>query len=66
MDGGEGAGVKGERVSGSSAQCDPQKTEKAVDHIQNNNYVKAVGTSQLVYCAIAVSTAVRSRKTAHF
>ena len=35
---------RGERVSSSSARSDPQKTEEAVDHRQNN-YVKAVGTS---------------------
>ena len=66
VDGGEGAGAKGKRVSSPPAQLDPQKTEKAVDHRQNNNYVKAVGTSQLVYSAIAVSTAGRRRKTGHF
>ena len=36
-----------ERVSGSSVQSDPQKTEEAVDHRQNNSYVKAAGTSPL-------------------
>ena len=40
----DGEGGGGGRVSGSSAQSDPQKTEEAVDHRQNN-YVKAVGTS---------------------
>ena len=43
------------------------KTEEAVDHRQNNNYVKAVGTSPLRsnWCTrlIAVSTAVQSRVT---
>jgi len=34
-----------DRMSGSSPQSDPQKTEEAVDHLQNNNYVKAMGTS---------------------
>ena len=34
-------------VSGSSVQSDPQKTEEAVDHRQNNSYVKAVVTSPL-------------------
>ena len=42
-------------MRGSSAQFDPQKTEEAVDHRQNNNYVKAVGdlasAKQLVYSA---------------
>ena len=38
-------GKGGERVSGSSMHSDPQKTEEAVDHHQNNSYVKAVGTS---------------------
>ena len=42
--GGGGGGPEGERVSGSPARSDPQKTEEAVDHRQNN-YVKAVGTS---------------------
>ena len=37
----------GKRVGGLSAQSDPQKTEEAVDHRQNNCYVKAVGTSPL-------------------
>ena len=50
-------------MSGSSAQSDPQKTEEAVDHRQNN-YVKAVGTSPVRSnkCVLltAVSTAVRS------
>ena len=41
----QGGGGGGERVSGLSAQSDPQKTEEAMDHHQNNNYVKAVGTS---------------------
>ena len=45
-----------------------RKTEKTVDHRQNNNYVKAVSrdlaiAQQLVYHANAVSTAVRSRVT---
>ena len=40
-------GGGGEIVNGSSAQSDPQKTEEAVDHRQNNNYVKAVETSPL-------------------
>ena len=40
--GGElGGGGRG-GVSGSSVHSDPQKTEEAVDHRQNNNYVKAV------------------------
>ena len=42
-------------MSGSSAQSDPQKTEEAVDHRQNNSYVKAVGdlasVKQLVHSA---------------
>ena len=42
-------------MRGSSAQFDPQKTEEAVDHRHNNNYVKAVGdlasAKQLVYSA---------------
>ena len=42
-----GGWVGSEGVSGSSAQSDPQKTEEAADHRQNNNYVKAVGTSPL-------------------
>jgi len=48
-DGDRGWGWVGERdtVSGLSAQFDPQKTEAAVDHRQNNYYVKAVGTSPL-------------------
>ena len=37
-------GEREERVSGLSAQFDPQKIEDAVDHRQNNSYVKAVGT----------------------
>ena len=41
-----------------------RKTEEAVDHRQNNNYVKAVGTSPLrsnwSTRLIAVSTAVQS------
>ena len=41
--GGGGGGSEG--VSGSSAQSDPQKTEEAVDHRQNDSYVRAVGTS---------------------
>ena len=53
-------------MSGSSACSDPQKTEEAVDHRQNN-CVKAVGTSPVRsnLCAplIAVLTAVRSRDT---
>ena len=40
---GRGGGER-ERASGSSSQSDPQKTEEAVDHRQNN-YVKEVGTS---------------------
>ena len=28
-------------MGGSSAKSDPQKTEEAVDHLQNNNYDKA-------------------------
>ena len=54
-------------MSGSFTQSDPQKTEEAVDHRQNN-YIKAVhGTSPL--CSnkrtpiIAVSTAVLSTVT---
>ena len=43
--GGEVGG--GGRVSDSSARSDPQKIEQAVDHRQNNNYVKAVETSPL-------------------
>ena len=39
--------MEGGRVSGSSARFDPEKTEEAVDHRHNNNYVKAVGTSAL-------------------
>ena len=62
-----GGGGGGERVSGSSAQSDPQKTEEAVDHRQNNSYVKAVGSSSVRsnYCTplFAVSTALRSRVT---
>ena len=42
-----GGGGERDRVSGSSAQFDPQKTEAAVDHRQNNYYVKAVETSPL-------------------
>ena len=59
------AGGGGERVSGSSAQSNPQKTEEAVDHRQNNNLL-IIGSGdlaiakQLVCSAIAVSTAVRS------
>ena len=34
-------------MTGSSARSDPQKTEDAVAHRQNNSYVKAVGTSPL-------------------
>ena len=53
-------------MSGSSARYNPQKTEEAVNHRQNN-YVKAVGTSSVGsnLCAplIAVSTAVRNRVT---
>ena len=45
--GGRGGGGDRERVSGSSVQSDPQKTEEAVDHRQNNSYVKAAGTSPL-------------------
>ena len=30
-----------------AAQSDPLKTEEAVDHRQNNTYVKAMGTSAL-------------------
>ena len=37
-----------ERVSGSYAQSNPQKTEEAVDNRQNNSYVKAVGTSPVL------------------
>ena len=44
---GTGKGEREDRMSGSSAQSDPQKTEEAVDHRQNNNYVKAVGISPL-------------------
>ena len=40
-------GREGERVSGLSARSDPQKSEEAVDHRQNNSYVKAVGTSSV-------------------
>ena len=44
-----------------------RKTEEAVDHRQNNNYVKAVGTSpvrsSLCTPLTAVSTAARSRVT---
>ena len=58
-------GVRGE--SSSSARSDPQKSEEAVDHRQNNSYIKAVGTSPVRsnLCAplVAVSTAVRSRVT---
>ena len=46
MGGGGGAGGR-QSVSGSTAQSDLQKTEEAVDHRQNNNYVKAMGTSPL-------------------
>ena len=59
---GEGGGR--ESVSGSRAQSDPQKTEKAVNHRQNNDLL-IIGSGdlsiakQLVYSAIAVSTAVR-------
>ena len=43
---GNGGGwVGGGGVSGSSTRSYPQNTEEAVDHQQNNNYVKAVGTS---------------------
>ena len=60
---GGGGGGRRERASGSSAPSDPQKTEEAVNHRQNN-CVKTVGTSPaLVYSATAVSTAVRSRAT---
>ena len=45
--GGGGGGGERDTVSGSSVQFDPQKTEAAVDHRQNNYYVKAVGTSPL-------------------
>ena len=49
-------------MSGWSARSDPQKTEEAMDHRQNNNCVKAVGTSpvrsNLCTPLIAVSTAV--------
>ena len=55
--------VGGGRVSDSSARSDPQKSEEAVDHRQNN-YVKAARTSpersNLCTSLIAVSTAVRS------
>ena len=51
-------------MSGSSAHYGPQKTKEAMDHLQNNSYVKAVGTSPVWsnLCAplIAVSPAVRS------
>ena len=41
-----------------------QKTEEAVDRRQNNGSVKTLAISQqLVYHAIAVSTAVRGRVT---
>ena len=64
---GKGGGGEGKRVSGSSACSDLQKTEEAVDRRQNNNYVKAAGTSpvrsNLCTPLIAVSTAVRSRVT---
>ena len=60
-----GGGRAGE--SSSSARSDPQKSEEAVDHRQNNSYIKAVGTSPVRsnLCAplVAVSTAVRSRVT---
>ena len=63
-------------MSGSSACSNSQKTEEAMDHCQNNSYVKAVGTLSVqsnlcviavstnsVTALIAVSTAVRSRVT---
>ena len=66
--GGDGwDGSEGKRVSGSFARSHPQKTEEAVDHRQNNNYVKAVGTlpvrSSLCAPLIAISNAVWSRVT---
>ena len=42
--------VGGGRVSDSSARSEPQKSEEAVDHRQNN-YVKAARAKQLVYFA---------------
>ena len=54
-------------MSGSSAVSDIQKAEEAVDHSQNNSYVKAVGTSpvpgNLCTPLTPVSTAVWSRVT---
>ena len=50
-------------MNDSSASSDPQKTEEAVDHCQNNSYVKAVGASpvrsNLCTQLTSVSTAVR-------
>ena len=62
--GGGGGGEGGRKSEWLDRALRPGKTEKAVDHRQNNSCVNGGGdlaiARQLVYFAIAVSTAVRS------